>query len=249
MTLLRDVIYALRKGRLRMERRRLDYAAEERARADRLSDVLEVSPTTIRRYEQEYDELAWFHDVYADRVTEIHDAGVAKETTHWRDGKTMYVVCRAVEPSTVIETGVRFGSFDAHILAALERNGRGQLHSLDLPGGPPGPFEYGHLIPDRCRDRWTLHEGDARDRLDDLLESVAPVDVFLHDSDHRLPHMRFEYETALDHLSSEGILASHDVRLSGLFDSVVDRHDLAGCVVCDTGIARIPDIGPVDDSL
>lgn len=240
MSLLREIVYALRRARLRVERRRLDYDREERARSDRLAEVLDVDRERLRAYEREYDDLSWFHDAYADRVAEIHDAGVATDTTHWRDGKTMYVVCRAIEPEVVVETGVLFGSFDAHLLAAMEENGRGRLHSLDLPGGPPGPFEYGHLIPDRCRDRWTLHEGDARESLPGLLETVGPVDVFLHDSDHRLPHMRFEYETAIPHLASGGVLASHDVRLSGVFEAVTGENDLRTCVVCDTGVARVP---------
>ncbi|WP_455449918.1 class I SAM-dependent methyltransferase [Natrinema thermotolerans] len=239
-TPIRDAIYALRKARLGLERRRLDYGRETRERADRLADVLPASADELREYEREYDDLEWFHDSYADRVAAIHDAGVATDTTHWRDGVTLYVVCRALEVETAVETGVLFGSFDAHILAAMHENGGGTLHAVDLPGGPPGPFEYGHLIPDRCRDQWELHRGDARALLPDLLESVGPVDLFLHDSDHRLPHMRFEYETALGQLESGGVLASHDVRLSGLFDRFTDANGLRSCVVCDTGIARVP---------
>ena len=83
-----------------------------------------------------------------------------------------------------------------------------------------------------------LHEGDAREVVPELLERVGPVDLFLHDSDHRLPHMRFEYETALSHLEPGGVLASHDVRLSRLFDRFTQENGLRSCVVCDTGIAR-----------
>jgi len=136
--------------------------------------VLPASAAELREYEQEYEDLEWFHDAYADRVAEIHEAGVATDTTHWRDGVTLYVVCRALEVETVVETGVLFGSFDAHVLAAMCENGGGTLHAVDLPGGPPGPFEYGHLIPDRCRDRWELHRGDAREVLPGLLERVGP---------------------------------------------------------------------------
>ncbi|WP_226480827.1 class I SAM-dependent methyltransferase [Natrinema amylolyticum] len=237
---LRDAIYAVRKVRLGLERRRLDYGEETRERADRLAEILSASVAELREYEREYDDLEWFHESYADRVAEIHEAGVATDTTHWRDGVTLYVVCRALEVETAVETGVLFGSFDAHILAAMEENGGGALHSVDLPGGPPGPFEYGHLIPDRCRDRWRLHQGDARAVLPGLLEDVGPVDLFLHDSDHRLPHMRFEYETALPRIASGGVLASHDVRLSRLFDRFTGENGLQSCVVCDTGIARRP---------
>jgi hypothetical protein len=236
---LRDAIYAVRKARLGLERRRLDYGAETRERADRLAAVLPASAAELREYEQEYEDLEWFHDAYADRVAEIHEAGVATDTTHWRDGVTLYVVCRALEVETVVETGVLFGSFDAHVLAAMCENGGGTLHAVDLPGGPPGPFEYGHLIPDRCRDRWELHRGDAREVLPGLLERVGPLDLFLHDSDHRLPHMRFEYEAALGHLEPGGVLASHDVRLSRLFDRFTEENGVDACVVCDTGIGRV----------
>ncbi|ELZ14962.1 hypothetical protein C477_19507 [Haloterrigena salina JCM 13891] len=235
---LRDAIYALRKARLGLERRRLDYGRETDERAERLAGVLPASVDELRAYEREYENLEWFHDAYADRVAEIHEAGVATDTTHWRDGVTLYVVCRALEVETAVETGVLFGSFDAHILAAMERNGGGTLHAVDLPGGPPGRFDYGHLIPDRCREHWELCEGDALAVLPDLLEAVGPVDLFLHDSDHRLPHMRFEYETALPHVSPGGVLASHDVRLSRLFDRFTDANGLPSCVVCDTGIGR-----------
>ncbi|MFC6767096.1 class I SAM-dependent methyltransferase [Natrinema soli] len=243
---LRDAIYAVRTARLGLERRRLDYGEETREQAERLAAVLPASAAELREYEREYEDLEWFHDTYADRVAEIHEAGVATDTTHWRDGVTLYVVCRALEVETVVETGVLFGSFDAHILAAMCENGGGTLHAVDLPGGPPGPFEYGHLIPDRCRDRWELHRGDARDVLLGLLERVGPLDLFLHDSDHRLPHMRFEYETALGHLEPGGVLASHDVRLSRLFDRFTEENGLQSCVVCDTGIGRVPSSSSAD---
>lgn len=218
----------------------MDYDAEEAARADRLADILETDADTLRAYETEYDGIERFHATYSERVADLQRANCLTDTTHWRDGKTMYVVCRALEPAVVVETGILYGSFDAHVLAALDRNGHGQLHALDLPGGPPGPFQYGHLIPDRLRDRWHRHEGDARVVLPDLLAEVGPVDVFLHDSDHRRPHMRFEYETAVARLSPAGVLASHDVRLSSVFEEVCREHGLHGCTVADTGIAKRP---------
>lgn len=234
----RDLVFAARKLRLRLERRRLDYPAEEAARASRLAEVLPATEAQLRSYEAEYDGRSEFHRRYSARVDALHEADVLTDTTHWRDGKTLYVVCRAVEPRVVVETGVRYGSFDAHILAALARTGRGELHALDLPGGPPGPFEYGHLIPNDLRDRWTLHAGDARTVLPDLLAELGPVDVFLHDSDHRRPHMRFEFETAMGHLADDGVLASHDVRLSPEFGAFCRSEGLRSCVVADTGIAR-----------
>jgi predicted O-methyltransferase YrrM len=236
---LADLLYRARRLRIRWRRRRLDYDREERERVTRLARVLDAEESELRGYEREYDDLDWFHEAYGERVRAAHEAGALTDSTHWRDGKTLYVVCRALRPEVAVETGVLLGSFDAHVLAALERNGRGQLHSLDLPGGPPGPYEYGYLVPDRLRDRWQLHTGDATAMLGDLLGDVGPVDLFVHDSDHRKSHMRFEYETALPHVRDGGVLASHDVRLNGAFDAFCRRRGLADCVVADTGLARV----------
>lgn len=235
---LRALVYAARKARVELRRRRLDYAREERARTRRLAAVLDADEAELEGYEREYDDLGWFHEPYSRGLEQLHDAGVATDTTHWRDGKTLYVLCRALEPDVVVETGVRFGSFDAHAVAALERNGHGEFHGLDLPGGPEGHFEYGHLVPEACRDRWTLHTGDARAVLPDLLADLAPVDLFVHDSNHRKPHMRFEFETAYLRLRPGGVLASHDVRLSSLFEQFADERGMTHCTVCDTGVAR-----------
>lgn len=232
-------VHAGRRLRLRWRRWRLDYEAEERERADRLAGVLETDAEELRAYEREYDDLGWFHEAFSTRLAAIDDAGVLENTTHWRDGKTAYVVCRALRPAVAVETGILYGSFDAHILAAMTVTGEGELHSLDRPGRPPGPFDYGYLIPECCRDRWTTHTGDARAVLGEMLAGIGAIDLFLHDSDHRKTHMRFEYETAADHLRPGGILMSHDVRLSSLFDEFCAARGLPACVVADTGIARM----------
>lgn len=235
-----NLVHTARRLRLRWRRARLDYDREEHQRSRRLASVLGVDPDRLAALEREYDDLDWFHEAYSRRIDAVDRAGVLAETTHWRDGKTAYVVCRALGPDVAVETGVRFGSFDAHLTAAMHVAGQGHLHALDRPGSPPGPFQYGHAIPERCRDRWTLQTGDAGEVLEDLLEAVGPIDLFLHDSDHRADHMRFEFRTAHGHLRPGGVLASHDVRLSPVFEAFCADRGLPACVVADTGIARRP---------
>jgi hypothetical protein len=45
----------------------------------------------------------------------------------------LYVIARLLRPRVIIESGVSSGISSAHILAALRKNGRGKLHSIDLP--------------------------------------------------------------------------------------------------------------------
>src|SRR5436305_8097960 len=44
-----------------------------------------------------------------------------------------YAVTRALRPNIAIETGVCYGITSAHLLCALQQNGEGSLHSIDLP--------------------------------------------------------------------------------------------------------------------
>jgi predicted O-methyltransferase YrrM len=41
--------------------------------------------------------------------------------------EALYLLVRAARPRTVVKTGVLYGASSAHILAALARNGEGQL--------------------------------------------------------------------------------------------------------------------------
>jgi hypothetical protein len=66
-----------------------------------------------------------------------------------------YVICRALRPRVVVETGVGSGVTTAFILQALAANDEGHLWSIDLP--PIGAEEYaGSFVPQHLRDRWTL---------------------------------------------------------------------------------------------
>lgn len=82
----------------------------------------------------------------------------------------MYITVRCLRPAVLVETGVLYGSTSAFILEAMERNGRGRLHSIDLPTFSPegsinedgildgphvaAPSEVGCLVPADRRSRW-----------------------------------------------------------------------------------------------
>ena len=124
--------------------------------------------------------------------------------------RALYLLVRAARPRVVVETGVLYGASSAHLLAALDVNGEGELFSIDLAhmaGEPPADC----LVPDELGNRWTLVEGDSRRELPLLLRRLGSVDLFHHDSLHTFEHMTWEYQTALPYLARQGVLSSHDV--------------------------------------
>lgn len=119
---------------------------------------------------------------------------------------------RVVRPTTVVETGVALGFSSATILAALEANDHGRLHSIDLPAPQWNPDrEVGELVPAGLRHRWTLELGPSQRLLPRALARLGPVDVFLHDSNHAYSAQLREYRVAWPALRPGGILVTDDV--------------------------------------
>jgi len=113
----------------------------------------------------------------------------------------------------VVETGVGRGVTSRLVLEALaDRRGAG-LWSVDLPPREPEVAALvGAAVPERLRGRWTLVHGASRRRLGPLLRALGSVDVFVHDSHHTLPTMRFEFRAAWPRLRPGGVLLSDDVQ-------------------------------------
>ena len=127
-----------------------------------------------------------------------------------------YVICRALRPHVVVETGVGSGVTTAFILQALAANGEGHLWSIDLP--PIGAEEFaGSFVPQHLRNRWTLLRGRSRDLLPRLLRDLPAPDLFLHDSLHTTRNMTFEFNAAWQKMAASGVLLSDDIHMSKAF--------------------------------
>jgi hypothetical protein len=171
------------------------------------------------------------------------------------EAELLYILVRALRPEVVVETGVASGRSTAFILQALEDNGVGHLHSIDLPRHygdevpyeafdaylPPGK-ESGWIVPQQLRHRWTLHLGTSRRILPSLLAGLPRLGMFLHDSEHTYDNMMWEYETAWPHMASGGVLLSHDVVWNSAFEDFCRARgvqpvvmDNVGGVVSDRG--------------
>lgn len=130
-------------------------------------------------------------------------------------GRCCYAVIRALKPEIVIETGVAHGVSSAYMLAALDRNDHGHLHSIDLPPHDRGAEELvGAGVPDALRPRWTLHRGMSRSVLPALVTRLGRVDLFVHDSDHTHANMTFEFRT-VDGLAR--VIIADDIELNTAF--------------------------------
>jgi predicted O-methyltransferase YrrM len=147
-------------------------------------------------------------------------------------GRVCYSVVRVLQPDVVVETGVCYGVTSSYVLTALDTNGRGVLHSIDLPPlGKDGDRFVGWLIPGELRSRWNLHRGASRRLLRPLLAQVGPLDLFIHDSLHTYGNMRDEFALAWPALRPGGVLISDDIEGNTAFLELSQRPDVAQSIV------------------
>ena len=143
----------------------------------------------------------------------------------------IYALVRILRPQLAVETGVLHGLTSAFVLRALEKNGEGNLVSVDLPSYPeegpsnkdgydaclPKGTEPGWVVPDTCRDRWDLRLGRSVDLLPELLEKSGPIGLFIHDSEHTYSTMWAEFNLAWPALSEGGVLLCDNVSDNAAF--------------------------------
>jgi predicted O-methyltransferase YrrM len=195
---------------------------------------------TLAAYEREVRGSGLMEHLL-DKGREHHAAVVATGAGHslgaigYTEGAYLYAVLREARPEVVVETGVANGFSTAFSLLALNVNGAGQLHSVDLPrevgrdygpgtfyegegraGIPPGS-EPGWLIPQELKERWTLILGRSQEELPLLLDRLGTVDIFMHDSEHSFECMWFEFNAAWPALTPGGVLVSDDVNSTEAF--------------------------------
>jgi len=142
--------------------------------------------------------------------------------------QALYVLVRVLRPRVIVETGIGNGYSSLFLLAALESNGEGHLHSIgwDEPGAYlPAGSTSGWLVPSELGRRWRRIEGRSSEELPGLLRRLGSVDLFLHDSDHSRENQAFEMSEAWRYLPPGSVIACDDVRASDAFDTLLsERH-------------------------
>ena len=158
---------------------------------------------------------SWIAEILGDRALQEHAYGISISTG--RRGLTdekvriarragWYAVVRAIQPEHVVETGTDKGLGSLVLAAALLRNGKGSLTTMDI-----NP-DSGFLISDAYADVTRVQRGDSISLLSELTE---PVDLFIHDSDHSAAHEAAEFRAVESHLTPSAIVLSDNSHITG----------------------------------
>ena len=208
-------------------------------RTSRLKAVLGVDAGTLGRLLRESSEVT---DYCAEELRRY--SLLLPGLINPNYGPVLYAVTRILRPEIVVETGVGSGVSSMFFLTAMERNGTGRLHSIDLPLPDerllPAERRTGWLVPEGLRDRWELALGDARQELPPLLERLGRVDCFYHDSDHSYQHMTWEFNQAYPNIRPGGVLLSDDITFNSAWDEFAARAQATSTRINRTGILRKP---------
>jgi predicted O-methyltransferase YrrM len=86
-------------------------------------------------------------------------------------GQLLYTLIRAARPATVVEFGTSFGISTLYLAAAVRDNGSGRVIGTELSAGKAAAARR-TFVEAGLDDLITLLEGDARDTLDGVGESV-----------------------------------------------------------------------------
>jgi predicted O-methyltransferase YrrM len=199
----------------------------ELAQADEkfIGHITGTSSAQIRAYMDEPIATAAFANVLKTAEEEIGKLSTTSADLFAKKVLLQYVAVRALVPECIVETGIANGVSSAYILLAIQKNGKGKLHSIELGDTTllPTGAEPGWLVPAWLRAPWQVHIGDTRQLLPPLLSQCRQVDMFIHDSLHTYDHMLWEYEAAYPALRSGGLLLSDDALWNGAFSDFASK--------------------------
>jgi predicted O-methyltransferase YrrM len=148
----------------------------------------------------------------------------------------LYIFLRSLKPKIILTTGVATGFQEAIILSALYRNNLGKLLSIDLPGKKNlltfnqdiPENNIGSYIPEKYKINWKLIVGDAREEIGKIFANNS-IDVFIHDSNHTVSHMIFEYSIARIFMKESAYVFSDDILIfNNAFCNFLKINNLTG---------------------
>jgi Methyltransferase domain len=183
-----------------------------------------------------------FMELWPEIIKELETKGIKpgpESFGSWNDGdaglvRAIWCVIRHLKPGKIVETGVAHGVTSRFVLEALERNGGGDLWSIDLP--PIEKFwqeQVGAAVGDRYARKWSYIKGSSRRHLPGLLARLGQIDLFIHDSLHSERNVRFELDRAWAALKPGGAMVVDDIDANWGFRSFTQAFSGHQSLVCD----------------
>jgi predicted O-methyltransferase YrrM len=132
-------------------------------------------PNTVQHHYDVKQDFPELYEKYADELAPLclamRDQYLAMQRKGFRagfgdgEGELLYLAVRELKPDIVFEISPAAGYSTNYLLAALTRNGSGQLHSFELDtkinGIPTRDVITGNLLPELDLSRFNLYIGDA----------------------------------------------------------------------------------------
>lgn len=154
--------------------------------------LLEHDPVTLEASGAAREPYLALYRTYRDELTELTQRMAAQRRAMLarglsadfsdRESELLYLLVRELRPETVVEISPCHGYSTNYLVAALHANGRGRLHSYELPGSVAGrPVEdviRESLLEGLPQSLLAVHLGDVRDA------DVPAADLLLIDSSH-----------------------------------------------------------------
>jgi predicted O-methyltransferase YrrM len=164
---------------------------------------------TIEKYFCELETDEEFRSLLVRLTRQSRDRHNCDEEPRYGRRIGWYALVRATGPRVVLETGVDRGLGTAVIAAALRRNaaeGRpGIVYATDIIP------ECGHLLAEPYKSHCRIVLGDS---VETLKKFAEPVDVFLHDSDHRPEYEWAEFLAIQPRLHAASLVLSDNSQQS-----------------------------------
>ncbi|MGN9808285.1 O-methyltransferase [Micromonospora sp. BQ11] len=184
-----------------------------------VSVVCDIPVGQVRAYldEIESDDTLRGHLLAA--IAGSERRGLADKEIRYARRIGWYAIVRAVRPKHVVETGVDKGLGSVVLAAALLRNAAeghpGRVTSLDI-----NP-EAGYLA--KVAPWSEVVDLVIGDSLASIAALDRPVDLFLHDSDHRTAHERREFAAVEPKLAPGAILLTDNVTITNVLAEHAER--------------------------
>ena len=175
------------------------------------------------------NEFKSLNDIILERYKKVDLTYPSNMKIEYNTSFLIYSLVRLLKPAKVVETGVANGHSTFFILNALMKNQNGRLYSIDVSN------DVGSLISEDLKPYWNLYVLPKKNKktLNQYLNKIKPIDIFIHDSNHMYYWQMIEYESFLKNISSNGFILSDDVDSSYAFIDFCNKNKLEAVFLND----------------